>query len=636
MGIVIGNKIYRQPSDGYAARFLRHATVGFSEEDIYSVQDDPEGYWGWIQKQMSVKDVPPVGSENMYHVDDPSLDHFSWVKVKIGGDVSTAQTLVRSMLPGDPSLSEFPYKPYAFVSSFLRKAITTREKLRLKTAYALSQILVVSGVAGLDDEVVYLKLAGYFDVLHENAFKTYEELLFEVSKNVVMGEFLTFLGSQKSGGGREPDENYARELLQLFTIGPDALDMGTGEVVYKGVEGSRPVANESYSSKEVAAAAKLFTGWVVRADLVADPERFRGVDAYTRVGRTVPVLQRGNVALVNMPDLHDASAVEVRFPQYSAATGGRLSDYIISVPSGLSAEDRIKYFISKIVRHPNTAYHVAKLLIQRFVTSNPSQGYINSVAAAFRCEVDGKMGDMQAVVKAILLNDCLFVNNAIYNELERSGSDFIKSSSGSLVSGAAQFGKIVEPFMRLTNWAIAFQAKNANCYSVCWTDAPIYSGLQLGQAPLCAPSVFNFYRPGYVPSNSLFAAQTRVSTIGSATYTTHLVAPEAQITNGLTMTAYADFMASAIDPDVGVGGVGHIISDYAEWEAAAVGVNEQLDPMLDRMGLVLCGGVFSGATRAIVRDRLNTLPFETVEQRKIRVQVAILLIMISPDYLVQQ
>jgi hypothetical protein len=209
-------------------------------------------------------------------------------------------------------------------------------------------------------------------------------------------------------------------------------------------------------------------------------------------------------------------------------------------------------------------------------------------------------------------------------KLERKGFD----------SNQAQFGKIREPFARLTNLLIASKAKDTWGFASSLSQNPMYSSSQLGQAPLCAPSVFNFYRPGYVSPNSTFCAQTRTVTVNGANYTPKLVSPEFQITNGLTMTAYADYIAAAIDPDRCVGGFKKIKPNYTDLIALAGTASPAL--LLNKLGLLLCGGLFSGATRTSVETALASLPFDTTNDQSIRVQVAIYLIMISPDYIFQQ
>jgi len=612
------NGKYYNITESDAARFLHHATLGCTDAEIQELHNSTKnrfGYWSWLNTQIASRDpvpVPPVrGASIEYMFKEPGRNHFDWLQLAYRLDDNTLlQANVQNNFGKSDTDQKFSNN--LFISSFIRKLTTTKEKLRLKTAYALSQILVISGVSGLDDEYVSLKMAGYFDLLHENCFGYFEDLLYKISTNVVMAEFLTFLGSEKANAttGNVPDENFAREVLQLFTIGPDALDPSTGEPIYYSTDASgTPIARESYDGQTVATLAKLFTGWKLNPSIETSVDRFK----YDAQG------------IVNDFSLHDNSTLKLIFKQYSKSATGEQTPSTITIDSDVSAEARLKSFCRQIIRHPNTKFNIAKLLIQRLVTSNPSQGYIQRVAKAFDTDyvdpIEGitKKGYMPGVISAILLDDALFsAPSTITQFVDSAGVGHPTQERSAIDAPLLEFGRVREPFVRLCNVL----------------TATIYSPSQLGQSPLCAPSVFNFYRPGYVSPNSTFCAQKRTVAINGINYTPKLVSPELQITNGLTMTAYADYIAAVIDPDRCIGGFKNIKPNYTDLISLA-GTASPI-ALLDKLGLLLCGGLFSGATRTSVETVLSTLPFATTDQRSLRVQIATYLIAISPDYIFQQ
>jgi len=230
-------------------------------------------------------------------------------------------------------------------------------------------------------------------------------------------------------------------------------------------------------------------------------------------------------------------------------------------------------------------------MIQRLVTSNPSPAYVARVAAAFDNNGKGVRGDMQAVIRAVLLDD-----------EARNDSNLSNPS----------FGKLREPALRFLQWARSFRASSADG---AWNIGDLSdAGSALGQQPLNSPSVFNFFRPGYVPPNTVIAEK-------------NLVAPEFQILHETSVAGYMNFMQTIIA--IGRGGVR---ADYS----AELALAQDAHALMQHLNLVLCAGRLSSSTLATITNALNTINARNDFGRRNRVYAAIFMTMSSPDYLVQK
>jgi uncharacterized protein (DUF1800 family) len=266
-----------------------------------------------------------------------------------------------------------------------------------------------------------------------------------------------------------------------------------------------------------------------------------------------------------------------------------------TIPAGTGAQDSLKQALDHLFNHPNVGPFIGKQLIQRSVTSNPSPAYVARVTAAFNDNGQGVRGDMRAVWRAILLDP--------------EARDAAKLAD-------PQFGKLREPVLRLSAWIRAFNVKSTSGnYNVYFTDDPS-SGI--GQAPFRSPSVFNFYRPGYVPPN------TGAATAG-------LVVPEMQITSETSASSYINFVESMAV----TGGTGFLLdltADYSDERAIA----DNSDALVNRMDERLTYGAMSGQTRALVREAVESVPLNTFDARGNRVRLALLFTLSSPDFIVQR
>ncbi|MBY0421940.1 MAG: DUF1800 domain-containing protein [Parvularculaceae bacterium] len=422
--------------------------------------------------------------------------------------------------------------------------------LRQRVGLALLNLWVV-GIDGLTGSWRQFVMADYLDRLWDNAFGNYRDIMEAVSTSVGMAQFLTFLNNAKANPttGSIPDENYARELMQLFTIGLFTLNPdGTP---------SPSAANPTptYTQADIAQHARVWTGYV-----------------YANTNNTTP--DRIRLGLVVDPNRRETGA--------SSFVG-------ISVPAGVDGATARRIALDGLFNHPNTAPFVCKQLIQRLVTSNPSANYVARVAAAFANNGSGVRGDMKAVIRAILTDS------------EARDDAQISSTT---------FGKLREPVVRLTQWARAF---NVTSPTNAWPfGSTASSANRLAESPGRAPSVFNWFRPGYtVPGGAIAAAG--------------LVAPEFQIANEPSVIAYVNYMQTVI-----ASGVGEARPDYSTLTPIA-GDSQAL---LDELNLVLAANQISSATIGSMKAALDTIPTTTSPLN--RIYAAILLVMACPEYLVQR
>ncbi len=319
------------------------------------------------------------------------------------------------------------------------RTLYAEDQLRQRVAFALSQVFVVSKQGGPNDEA----LLAYYDLLLNHAFGNFRELLEQVSLSPSMGKFLTLAGSRKADPNKNsyPDENYAREVMQLFTIG-----------LWKLKSNGQPKRDKngqtipSYTQQDVEELARVLTGWRIS-------DYFNPMHA--------------------VAGHHDTGQKEVL---------GEL------FPEGQSPEQDLSQAMDMLFNHPNTPIFVSTLLIKRLTISNPRRAYIRRVAKVFKDNGYGVRGDLRAVIKAILLHKDVLKNKAM-SDYQQTG----KSSKN--------FGKAKEPLIAMANLARALQVKSNDPNR--WWDFPNLGNNNFGQAPLEANSVFNFYEPDYAPKGEI-------------------------------------------------------------------------------------------------------------------------------------
>lgn len=484
---------------------------------------------------------------------------------------------------------------------FWRHAVHADDQLRQRMVFALSQILVVSNASGGLLGIFPQTLGYYQNILTRNAFGNYRDLLEEVTYSPAMAEYLTYLGNQKADPqtGRVPDENYAREILQLFTVGLVALNPdGTPQT---GGDGE-PI--EIYDNGDITELAKVFTG-------LSDP-----------------VLERDAGFVGRLDQIANAAARPLTMDEGFHAPEAK-SFLDTTIPAGTSGEETIRLALDHIMGHPNVGPFVSRQLIQRFVTSNPRPAYVARVAAAFDAGRytlpdgsivgEGRKGDLKATLAAILFDDDASFENAYTDE---------------------QAGKIREPVLRLSHFMRAFDTDMTTPEYVfaLFDTSPLDV---LGQHPFRSPSVFNFYRPGYI------APGTLSGDLG-------LTVPELQIVNASSTPGYINLLSygafqtqlqefGALRPIFARYQVpfdeararATFVPDYTEELALA----DSAEALVNHLDTLLLYGSMTDSTRRELINTLSAFPATGLEQPETRedfVGYAALLVMSSPDYLVQR
>ncbi|MDE2415907.1 MAG: DUF1800 domain-containing protein [Comamonadaceae bacterium] len=505
-----------------AARFLTQATLGFSRADLDALVRSGS-YGDWLNAQFALP---------------RSQSHFDWLMAKGYGDSANMNN------------------SQGLDNTLWRKLIASPDALRQRVALALSELCVVS-VLGINGPWRQFAVASYLDTLEANAFGNYRQLLGEISLSPAMGYYLTFRGNVKANPakGSEPDENYARELMQLFTIG--LLQLNPDGSVQ--TNGGKPV--ETYKQADVSGLARVFTGWDLDTTGLASPYP--------------PEVMRRPMTQV-------AGRYETGSKTFLGAT----------VAAGASASDSLKTALDTLFNHPNLPVFVGRQMIQRLVTSNPSPAYVSRVAAAFANNGSGVRGDMKALISAILLDP---------------------EARDASVAARPDFGKLREPVVRFLNWARAYGAASA---SDTWAIGDLSDpATRLGQSPMRSPSVFNFFRPGYVPPNTALSAQG-------------LTAPEFQITNEVSVAGYVNYMQQVIGNSL----KGDLKADYGTLMPLA----GNSAALLAEVNLALAGGALSAATLAQLQSAVDSVAPSTPTGQQNRIFIALTLVMASPEFIAQK
>jgi uncharacterized protein (DUF1800 family) len=541
--------IAKPATDGEAARFILKASLAATEPEIADIRS--VGYVAWLDKQM---DIP---------ISQTGVD---WLSSR-GYDQVT--------------VDEFYFRDTLADNMVWNQLITSPDPVRKRLAYALSQFFVVS-TNGIEIDWRSNAMAAYWDVLNRNALGNFRQLLEDVTLNPAMGVYLSTLDNKKEDTrtGRVPDENYAREVMQLFTLGLNELNNdGTKKT------GSTGQPIETYTNADVSNLARVFTGYSYDfANLARTPSvRFPSQS----VAPVESVIRR----MTSDPTRWERAQT---ISQHSMLEKTFLGT---TIPANTDASTSMKIALDTLFNHPNVGPFFSKQMIQRLVTSNPSAGYVDRVAKIFNNNGSGVRGDLRAVFKAILLDD------------EATNAAGLTSPT---------FGKVREPVLRFTQWARNF---GATSQSGNWTiNNTSNAAFSLGQSPLRAPSVFNFYRPGYVPPNTAIATNT-------------LVAPEFQIVNEVSVVGYINFMASAI------GSANGLNNDVKATYTRELAIVSDTTALLNRLSLLLCGNQLSDTTKATIKaalDATTVTDTSSLADKQRRVYLATLLVFASPDYLVQK
>ena len=509
------------PTPAEAARFLAQATFGPTTASINQVVQ--QGYGAWIDSQIAV----PVS----LHRTETAAD---FAANPTGGAANNTR-------PGGVHRQ----------AAWWKIVLKSNDQLRQRVALALSEMFVVSDANSTINNWQE-GAANYYDILGRNAFGNFRQLLEEVTLSPIMGVYLSHLRNAKAANGTFPDENYAREVMQLFTIGLNQLQPdGTLKLGSNGL----PIA--TYDQTTITEMAKVFTGWGFYSTQ-ANPN-FRSAPA-----------NYFNPMMI-YPSFHENASKTI--------VGG------ITLPANQGGAKDLADTLDALFYHPNTAPFFSRQLIQRLVTSNPSPGYVYRVARVFENNGSGVRGDLGAVVRAVLM------------DYEARSPD---------VTGNPGFGKLKEPLLRMTSLMRAFDAVGTN------NRFPISNPQNsIEQAALRAPSVFNFFEPGYVMPGAIAGAG--------------LVAPEFQIVTDTTAISTPNYIYSFL-----FGTVNGVSMNYAAWTPLA----SQPQQLVDTLDLVLAAGSSSAASRTTIVNALNSLPASTSATDRVR--TAAYLMLISPSGSVQK
>jgi uncharacterized protein (DUF1800 family) len=528
-----------KPTPASASRYLAQATYGATPAEIDRVVQ--LGYEAWLEQQFA---KAPLDTHAAY--------------------------IARKGPPGcNPCDSNFIN---ATMESFWRQAILGEDQLRQRAVFALSQIFVVSAVNSAVD-IQADAHAAYLDMLARNSFGNFRTLLEEVSLHPTMGIYLSHMRNQKEdpATGRIPDQNFAREIMQLFSIGLWQLNPDGS----RKLDGGKPIP--TYTQKEITGMSRVFTGWSWGGP-DAREERWHGWVADEGIaGSKFDLLMQPYAAF------HSSSAKQII--------------HGITIPANTHAKQTLRIALDALFNHPNVGPFIGSQLIKRLVTSNPSPEYVARVSKAFDNNGQGVRGDMKAVWRAVLLDP------------EARG-----------LPGYAQTAKLREPLLRYGQFMRSFQVKSDSTKYQIWNlEDPTSS---LGQNPLRSPSVFNWYRPDYSPPGALrragiLAPEFQITHETTVTGYTNFILYEAE----RTTTRFKQIFGNGRD---------YLATDYAA-ERALAGHPAQL---IDHLNLILLGNRMSASLRSNVLAAVQAVPNNSDNDRFQRVSTAVGLIMVSPEYLI--
>lgn len=497
------------PSPTDAARFLSQATFGANAEAIAHVQQ--VGFDAFLNEQFA---AAPSG-------------HLAFV------DASGVNP---------PTISQTMEAWWTF-------ADTAPDQLRQRVAFALSEFFVVStNSAGLGNNPI--AMSAYVDVLVRDAFTNYRQLLEDVTLNPAMGKYLDMLHNDKANPARKtsPNENYAREIMQLFSIGLYRLNLD-GSLTLD--SGGFPIS--TYNQDAVIGLAAALTGW-----------------NYAQAG--TPVWTGAT------PDYRNPM---MSVPSHHEMAAKTILDGVV-LPANQTPEQDLKQSLDTIFNHPNVGPFFCRQLIQRLVTSNPSPGYVYRVASVFNDNGQGVRGDMRAVIRAILM------------DYDARGA--VKTAQGA--------GHLREPVLRLTNLLRAFHANSPT------GKFTLGSPSSLGEVPLHAPTVFNFFSPDY-------EAPGLIAQNG-------LKSPELEITTENTVITLANYLRNAIYGYVGPS-TNRVTLDISNEVRLAA------DPaqLVDRLNLILMASSMSPEMRSVLLNAIAKIPADNPTERA---RTAIYLCINSPEF----
>ena len=454
------------PNDQDIRRFLEQATWGPKGDASDFQHVRTVGMQAYITEQFN---TPPL------FVDAPTNLFSNYPPTPLYPEFYPASP---PAAPCDSSTTCFRdnYTLYPLQKQFVSNALTQNDQLRQRVAFALHKLLVVAGAQLNGNETSWY--APYLQTIDRNAFGNFRTLLYEITLNPGMGEYLNMRGnSVVNRANPTPNENYAREIMQLFSIGVDYLNQDGTPVL--DAQGNRV---PSYDQTTIANLARVFTGW----DLAAN--KLWSVDGTTSVKDYLdPMVPNGNINRYDiaqktlLTDINHASPVVV--PACANCTGGTGTQNLANTQAYAITE--LNTAIDNLFNHPNTGPYLCLQLTHQLVTSNPSPAYVGRCAAAFANNGSGTRGDMKSVITAILLDP------------EARGD----------VKNDPQYGHLREPLLLMTNLLRSF---NATSDGVLASNNPGIGSFSspLGQDLFNPPTVFSYYPADYgLPGTTLLGPE---------------------------------------------------------------------------------------------------------------------------------
>ncbi|MEO8306592.1 MAG: DUF1800 family protein [Pseudomonadota bacterium] len=399
---------------------------------------------------------------------DVTNSYSRWIDAELAKPVSTLLPYVEAAYPNPvPTGFNIASLNAPRVEKWFDNTLKGNDQLRQRVAWALSQIFVVSQVGALQN--LPSATADFYDLLARDALGDYRKLLEDVTLHPAMGVYLSMLGNQQAvtGTNLRPDENYAREVMQLMSIGLVQLNTdGSAQLD----AGGQPIP--TYDQNTIEGFARVFTGWKWACPSTNPTCTFTN----TRP-QLAPVAGYNQILPMQLYTAQHETGTKKVLSYAGALPSGAL------IPANQTGTRDLQDALDNIANHPNVGPFISKQLIQKLVTSNPSPAYVQRVAATFNNDGSGKRGNLAAVVRSILLD-----------------AEAHPATTG--VAPAAA-GKVKEPLLRLTQFWRAYNAQSASGKSGVARNFAGGVTAVFGEGPGLSPSVFNFYSPGYAPPGEI-------------------------------------------------------------------------------------------------------------------------------------
>lgn len=583
--------------------FLNRATFGATDTAIAGFA--AIGQDKWIAQQVDA--APTPGGAPGFWSSTPNF-HLDWI-MRRQADFTAAYSVAVAAAATPAAAAKVraqTVQTTQFQESFWARAVLGDDQLRHRMALALSEIFVVS----FESSTITPRIAAsWYDMLSAHAFGAYADLLKAVTLHPAMGIYLNIIGNAQADNdpSRHADQNYAREILQLMSIGLVTLNAdGSPKTTVSGA------VVPPYQYDDIAALANVFTGWgwFAKSPNLSTFSRqpANGVDL------TSPDVQN----LIAYPTYHSQLAKTVLGTTIPAYTGPAPTTTAGAAALAAYQAKSLDTALKTIATHPNVAPFIGRRLIQRFVTSNPSPAYIGRVAAAFAGDPSkpSTYGDLLATLKAVLTDP--------------------EAMSATTAAGNT-FGKLREPVLRMTHVLRACEATSTATPTAPYGNFTPYGDFGspdlLDQAPLEALSVFNFWSPDYVPPG------TNLAKAG-------LVGPEFQAVDVLTVASYANLMIGVVQ---GMGWPGGDVTVTYTKEVATLtppgtSTADNNQALIDRINLLFFGGAMSPVLSArlsrVLAGTASTAKTPTPAQKSAvqfyKVKNALIIALTSPEYIVQR